>query len=513
MRPLTGQVQLLGLADVLEEHARSRPAFVASVGGSRRRTYGELADDVQALATVLWATGFRGGGRLLWLGQNSDRFLDCLLAVAGLGGVICPANWRQSSNELRALVDDLEPSIVVWDGDTGVTVVPELRRVAGPGVCWLELDGTFEQALVEGRGLAPVALGADPTVPFLAVYSAAYDGVPKAVVLPQVALLVQSLVYGRALEVSDASSFLASGPLFHLATLMMVLTTFHHGGSNVFCRRADAQEMCAMIDAERCTHAFVVPPTLEAMRAANADGSYDLTSLWAAPDLSDWTNPWCTPPEAPWALRPGGYGQTEVSGMATFTGLGRPSAGNAGRPSPMASVRLVDPDGADVAGGEVGEILVRGPIVTTGYLRSDGLDRARVRDGWHRANDLGRREPDGSISFIGPKGALIKSAAENVYPVEVESCLLEHPRVVEVCVIGRPDEAWGQRVTAVVVASPEGPPVSERELVEHCQARIASYKKPKDMVFVDALPRTPDGRVDRAEVDARFGGGGYPGLA
>ena len=156
--------------------------------------------------------------------------------------------------------------------------------------------------------------------------------------------------------------------------------------------------------------------------------AHDLTSLWPSGDPNDNRSTIVTPDTAPVAPRtPGGYGQTEVVGLATFLGLGAPSAGRAGRPSPAVSIRVVDEDGRDVAEGDVGEIVVRGPAVMNGYWRRDALNEARRASGWHRTNDLGRREADGSLSFVGPRVAMIKSAAENIYPAEVESCLIASP--------------------------------------------------------------------------------------
>jgi long-chain acyl-CoA synthetase len=174
------------------------------------------------------------------------------------------------------------------------------------------------------------------------------------------------------------------------------------------------------------------------------------------------------------------------------------------------AVRVVDTSGAEVAVGEVGEIVVRGAAVMNRYFRRDELNASRARGGWHHTNDLGRREADGSLTFIGPLTAMIKSAAENIYPAEVEACIAAHPAVREVCVIGVPDEVWAQRVKAVIAVR-EGMTVDDGELIDFCRSRLASYKKPTVIERTAALPRTPLGFIDREAVDAAFGGGGYPG--
>jgi long-chain acyl-CoA synthetase len=152
---------------------------------------------------------------------------------------------------------------------------------------------------------------------------------------------------------------------------------------------------------------------------------------------------------------------------------------------------------------------VRGPVVGNGYHNRPELNAAKQRNGWWHTGDLGRVEEDGSVTFIGPKARMIKSAAENIYPAEVEACLSSHPAVREAAVIGVPDEVWAQSVKAIVAVR-SGMAVSPDELIQHCRSRIASYKKPRTVEFVDALPRQGYA-VDYDALDAAYGGGGYPG--
>jgi len=172
-------------------------------------------------------------------------------------------------------------------------------------------------------------------------------------------------------------------------------------------------------------------------------------------------------------------------------------------------VRILDEAGKEVPNGTVGEIALRGPTVSPGYWNRPELTLQRQRNGWHRTNDLGRREADGSLSFIGPKGQLIKSAAENIYPAEVEACIRQHPAVKDVGVIGTPDPVWVQSVKAIVVLKP-GETATDADIIEHCRARIASYKKPRQVVFVDAIPRSGFA-IDYVRLNEEHGGGGYPG--
>jgi len=499
---------------LLREHARSRPEQVAVVDGEVSLRYIELDERVDRLSAVLAAEGVEEGERVLWLGQNSFRVLELLLACARLGALLCPANWRQSPAELRFVIEDFTPRVVVWQEEEVGEAIRAAREVTSHEARWIRHDTDSPdgyEAVVAGVDAAAAERDVDPGSGLLAMYTAAFGGQPQAAVLSHTALLIQDLIIGRMQDVTDASVFLNSGPLFHVATFVTTSATYHHGGTNVFVRRADPEEICRVVEAHRCTHAFLMPPTIEQIRDVNADGRYDLSSLWDAPDPVRYRGGMISPVGSPWYERPGGYGQTEVVGLTTLRGLGREAAGSAGRPAPATALRVVDADGRDVPSGEVGEIVLRGPTVMVGYHDRADLDAERGRDGWHHTNDLGRREADGSISFVGPMARLIKSAAENIYPAEVEACLRQHPGVGDVCVIGVPDARWTQSVRAVVVPH-DGTDVTEDELIEHCRERIASYKKPRSVVFTDALPRTPQGLVDRDAVDARFGGGGYPGV-
>ena len=342
----------------------------------------------------------------------------------------------------------------------------------------------------------------------LLLYTAAFDGRPNGALLSHTALIGQGVIIGRLSDVDATSVYLNCGPMFHVATLFSTLATFVHAGTNVFTPRVDAEELCRLIEAEHCTAAFLVGPTLRQIRDLNRDRRFDISTLRAPGGRAEW-NAMITVDTSPWARHPGGYGQTEVVGMLTFAALGAGAAGGHGRTSPLMQVRIVDPDDREVEPGETGEITCRGPLVMNGYWNRPDETARRFRNGWHHTNDLGRREPDGSLTFIGPKTRMIKSAAENIYPAEVEGAIRSHPDVADCAVIGVPDRQWTQSVTAIVVVR-DGATVTSEDLVAHCRDRIASYKKPRTVEFVDAIPRRGFA-IDYDALDARFGGGGYPG--
>jgi len=501
----------LTLGDLLAEHARGRPQQAATVDGEVRLTFPDLDARVNRLAHSLRAEGVGRGDRVLWLGQNSFRVVELLLAAARLGAMFCAANWRQSPEELAFVIDDLAPRIVVWQEEEVGDTVRAGRELASSDARWIRHDDAgpdgYEALLAAG---APDALEADvdPTDPLIIVYTAAFSGRPNGAMLSHTAVLTQGLVYGHFTGAAESDVYLNSGPLFHLGTLMHTFATFVFGGTNVFARRVEGNELCRIIDAERCTGAFLVGPIFDQILQANADGRYDLSSLRTARGRPEW-DAMTSPDPSQWARRPGGYGQSEVVGMMSFACLGADAIGTHGRSSPMLQIRIVDADDEEVPIGEVGEIVTRGPTVMNGYWNRPEETAQRSRGGWHHTNDLGRREADGSITFIGPKTRMIKSAAENIYPTEVERCITEHPDVAECAVIGVPDPKWVQSVKAIVVTR-DGAKVTAEVIIEHCRSSIASYKKPRFVEFVDALPRAGFA-VDYDALDTAFGGGNYPG--
>jgi long-chain acyl-CoA synthetase len=491
----------LTLGDLVREHRRSWPLATAVVDGEVRRTYPELDDRVNRLANALLAEGVGPGDRLLWLGQNSFRVLESLLAAAKLGAVLCVANWRQSPAELRFILGDLEPAAVLWQPLDGVADA----RDAAEKARWIADGDEYEAFLAAGTPDDPGG-EIDPDAPVLALYTAAFDGTPNAALLSHAALIGHSMSLALARQLEPGFAYLNSGPLFHVGTAMFCLATFTLGGKNVFLPAYDPAQAARLIEAERCDGAFLYGPMIDALVTAGA--GHDLTSLKAPPGHAAF-DAMVTADTSPWARAFAGYGQTEVGGMLTYSGYGVGGIGSHGRPSPLVQVRVIGPDGVELAPGEIGELVTRGQHVMTGYHNRPELTAAKQAGGWHHTGDLGRRETDGTLSFLGPRLRMLKSGAENVYPVEVERALASHPAVAECAVIGEPDPTWGQRVVAIVVLRPDTA-VAASELIAHCRDAIASYKKPSRIEFANAIPKRGYS-PDYDALDATYGGGGYPG--
>ncbi|HEX3842137.1 MAG TPA: AMP-binding protein [Acidimicrobiales bacterium] len=499
------------VGDILTKHARGMGDRVAVVCGDVRLTWRQLDERVDRLAAALAADGVGRGDQVLWLGQNCHRLLEGLLAAGRLGAIFCPANWRQSPAELAFVIDDVEPKVVIWqETEVGEPVAAARRQSSAAAAHWVQHDGPGDTSEYEDylAAIGPSSFTAplvDADDPFVMIYTAAFEGRPNGALLSHRAWLHQNMVTAYIMGTTAEDVCLCCSPMFHVGMLRHALSAFQLGGRNVIARRVEAEDLCRLIDAEHCTVTFLQAPTMAQMAACNADGRYDLSSLRSAPGTPEW-NAMVTVDERP--LR-NGFGQTELAGIITFASTRVPGIGAAGRPIPVAEVEVVDSDGNILGAGGVGELVVRGPMVMNGYHRRPELNAQRRRGGWHHTNDLGRREEDGTLSFVGPVTRIVKSASENIYPSEVEACIRAHPQVREVGIIGVPDPVWTQSVLAVVVPE-DGATITGEDVVEHCRLHIASYKKPRHVEFLDALPRSPDGAVNYDALDEKFGGGGYP---
>ncbi|MBN9112179.1 MAG: AMP-binding protein [Pseudonocardia sp.] len=499
----------LTIGDVLRQNARSHPGTIAVVDDNVSLTYPQLDERVNRLANVLRGHGVGTGDRVLWLGQNSSRLYETILAVSKIGAVACPASWQMEPDELAFIIDDAEPRVALWQEAEIGEKVAAVRAGYPRDLVWIQHDGvgagSYEGALAAAAA-DDLEEFVDKDAPLLLMYTSAFDGRPNGALISGLGMILHSLVVAMQGVVDERYVYLNCGPMYRLGVLWSTVATLLTGGTNVFVPRADATLICEAIQRHRCTAALLLEPTFSEVVATGKAGGYDLSSFRSPPGNPSWNA--MTAPDP--AYRPGSsslYGQTEVTGLITAAAVG--VAGAHGRAIPVAQLRIVDDSGVEVGPGEVGEIIARGPTVMIGYFRRPELNAHRQRDAWHHTNDLGRREADGSITFLGSKGRIIKSGIENLYPAEIEAVLRRHPGVADAAVIGVPDAgSGGQVVKAIVVAA--GPAPTGEELVDHCATLLARYKVPRDVVFVADLPRTGSA-IDYDVLDRAHGGGGYPG--
>ncbi|MES2537216.1 MAG: AMP-binding protein [Pseudomonadota bacterium] len=496
------------LYDVISRNRRTAPGRTAFVTEGERITHAEYAARVDCLASGLLQAGLRSGERIGVLSENCLEYVLLYGAVARIGAILVPMNWRASADEIAYAITDTKPRLLVA-GDNHVELIDSMRdrlpfvdRFFSLGNTPLPFE-SFARLMACGTDVPAAAVTAD--APYLILHTAAVDGRPRGAVLTHGSMIAGSMQLIHHWRLNQTDVNLCMLPLFHVAGLGALLATQQAGGASVLLPRFDAEVAVGFIRRDRVTLTGVFPPMLSRLLDSAAGSPADLASLRT---LSGLDTPETiarfetTCPDARFWV---GYGQSEVSGYVAL-GQFRDRPGSVGLPTLHSHVAVLDESGHELPPGVSGEIAIRGPNVFDSYWNLPAETAETHRHGWHHSGDLGRFDEDGYLWFErrSPAKELIKPGGENVYPAEVERVLRQHPAIAEAVVIGVPDPEWGEAIKAVCVLRPNHA-VDEQLVIEFVAARLARLKKPRHVVFVDQLPVTADGTIDRAGVKAMHG--------
>ena len=485
----------------------------AIICGEQQVSFREFARRVEALAGGLAGLGIGRGDRICILAQNDVAYLDLYGACARQGIIAYPINWRLTGAEVERVLERAAPAMMVIDSSalgvaaewpSGKPSVANWYRLGddqirdGAAASFLPLAGLYRE------GPPPPVADVGPDDVFAVISTAAVDVIPRGAALTHANVLAANLTVAGAFAMTPADRYLLALPLFHITALGLALAHMHAGAASVLVSRFDADLAVRLIDRHGVTHVSDFPPVLASLLDAADKAGSRLPSLRHVSGL-----------DAPATIerlhqRTGakfwtGFGQSETSGFVSIQRvIDRPGA--AGKPVPICRIRVVDDYDRDVPVGTPGEILVRGPLVFRGYFAQPDVTAYTLRDGWHHTGDVGRFDADGYLHYVKrkPEKELIKPGGENVYPAEVEKVVMQMAGVSGVCVYGIPDVRWGEAIKAVVEVAPAGR-YTPGDVSEFVGARIARFKRPHAVAFTDALPRTPDGAVDRDAVKARWG--------
>ena len=500
------------LAAWIDRHAEERPDAEALIDADRRLRYRELASRIARCAGLLEAEGVQRGDRVALLLGNHAPYLETVFAAARLGAMAVPVNVRWSAREIAILLDDCTPRLVVHDAEHASALAAACEAAAHTPARCLEAgpdDAPYEAALAEARPhAAPVPVSPDD--PMILMYTSGTTGAPKGALLPHRKGLYNALNAERFFEMTRDDRVLVVVPLFHSFGLAILsLPTLHAGGTVVLQSRFEPDAVWQAVGAEKIAFFGAVPTMFRRLHdelTAHEPGHYRLDSLRflftagaAVPVELIHTY------ERRGLVLKQGFGQTETSILTCLDAADAlRKAGSVGRPVHHAELRVVAQDGLqgepdhwrDVAVGEPGEIVVRGPITMLGYWQRPAETAETLRGEWLRTGDLATRDDEGFLTLVGRARDLYISGGENVYPAEVEAVLETHPAIREVAVIGVPDENWGEVGQACVVLEP-GAELDSDALQAWARERLASFKIPKSLRIVAALPRTASGKVKK----------------
>jgi long-chain acyl-CoA synthetase len=505
----------------LSRAAAEKPGGIAIKYADRQRTWAELLARVERMAGGFRGLGLAPNDRVAIWTLNSDRYLDLLYAVPWAGGVVVPINTRLTAAEVGAILADADCAVLVVDEMShplAASVAGQARNptlvYAGEGSPPLGTIGI--DALAEGTAIPDAGRRTEDLYGIF--YTGGTTGRSKGVMLSHrniIANLDNLVTFFERIAPADDPDpvYLHVAPMFHLADLGSTFYVTQRLGTHAIVPRFDPAETLRAIVAFRVTTVMMVPTMLNMVLQLPEFGSHDLSTLRY---LTYGASP--MPPavmERAMEVLPQvrfiqGYGMTELSPVATCLAPEdhRPNGSrpakltSAGRPVGTAEVRVVDEQDRPVPVGTVGEIVVRGPMVMQGYWKRPDLTAQAVREGWMHTGDAGYFDEDGFLFIVDRVKDMIITGGENVYSVEVESVLYDHPAVAMCAVFAVPSERWGEAVHAVVVPKPGSDP-GEDELIGFCRDRIAGYKCPSSIELRRApLPISGAGKILKTELRA-----------
>ena len=493
----------VALPDWVARRAWTHADTVAVECGDERLTYRELDARAGVAAAALVEAGLRTGERVALLLANGVDFAVFVHAVPRAGGVLTLINARLTPTEITWQLRDADARILVTDAEHGV-----LARAALQGLAAAQpAPRLFEAAAARSSALPPRAGALD--VPFEAphsiIYTSGTTGRPKGAVLTHGNFYWSAVGSAANLGVAAEDRWLACLPLYHVGGLSILLRSAIYGTTAVIHERFDAERAVRSMREERVSLLSVVAVMLERILALDGGG---FPSTLRAVLLGGGPAPRTLLEAAAARGVPvlQTYGLTEsTSQVATLSAADAlRKLGSAGLPLAGTTVR-VEVDGRPAAPGEVGEILVAGPTVCSGYLNRPDATAEAIRDGWLHTGDLGYLDAECYLYVADRRDDLIVTGGENVYPAEVESAILGHPSVAECAVVGLPDARWGAQVVAVVLPADIPGVIDAAALEAHARSHLAGYKVPRRFVFVEEpLPRTASGKVQRHLVRARL---------
>lgn len=495
--------------DIVADNARFQPDAVALIADGREFTFGEMNKNADAAARALTAAGVKPGDRIGYLARALPAFWDIFFGAARMGAVLAPINHRLAPPEVAAVAADAHAKIIFAETmfDDAAKAVADARII--------HLDtADYPAFLAAGDGVA-LDHAPRPEDDVIQLYTSGTTGVPKGVVL-------RNNCFEGLLRLGDADfndfhwkpgeHSLTCVPLFHIAGVGWSMISWFRGQKVVMHAGFEPDQVLEDIEKFRIARCMFVPAMLLFLGMTEKVKTADLSSVRhmhygaspISPDLLRTAMGLFSNAEFGQY-----YGMTELTGSITYLTAedhkdpDHPRLKSAGRALPHCEVIVAGPDGEPLPPGEVGEVRVRSGAMMTGYWRRDDATREVISDGWYRSGDAAYKDEDGYIYIVDRIKDMIVTGAENVYPTEVEKALADMEGIADIAVIGVPDDKWGEAVKAIVVKAP-GAEIDEAAVIDFARTKVASFKTPRSVDFVDALPRNASGKILRRELRAPY---------
>jgi O-succinylbenzoate-CoA ligase len=490
---------------------------LVEVESGRRLSYAELNLRSNRTAALLRALGVGRGDRVALLLPNGAEYVESFFAAAKIGAIVVPLNWRLVADELAFILKDSGATVLVY----GHAFTPGVEDLQGRGSAgtdvrhWIQAGResgrpAFAESYAELQASAPdeePAIGARDDDDLYIMYTSGTTGLPKGAVHSHASVIWACITINMTAEMRYRDRYMVALPLFHVGALTPTTANVQRGVTNILLGAFDPRRAWRCIAEEQVTVMLAVPSMLNFMQQVPDEERGEFASLR-----------WCMSGAAPVPVtlieayaRIGieihqVYGLTESCGPACLISPedALAKAGSTGKPFFHTEVRVVNEEGREVEPGEIGEVVVRGLHLMKEYWRRPEATAETIREGWLHTGDLASMDKEGFVYIQDRKKDMIISGGENVYPAEIENVILAHPGVRDVAVIGQPSAKWGESPAAVVV--PSDPSPTAEEILDHCEGKLARFKTPRTVYFVDQIPRNPSGKILKRSLRERFPG-------
>jgi len=498
----------------------------AIVFEDKRYTFSQLNERVNRLANGLIKLGVKKGDRVAFIQVNCNQCVETYFAVAKAGAIYLPMNFRAKEKELAYMLNTAE-AVVLIAGERYLPLIESIR----PELHYLKHlvsietkhpDMHYYEDIIKNSPADEVAADIDEADTTILMYTAGTTGFPKGVMLSHNSFSGYMLENVTPADPASDESNILTVPLYHVAGIQAMMAAIYGGRTLVMERQFEPEEWMTLVEREKANRAMMVPTMLKQLLDHPDFKKHDLSSLRV---ITYGAAPMPLPvirkalEEFPGVAFINAFGQTETA--STITSLGPEDhvltgteeekekklarLASIGKPMADVEMKVVDDDGKTLGPNEVGEILARGPRAMSGYWKDEEKTAKTIdKDGWVHTGDVGYVDEDGYYFLSGRSSDMIIRAGENISPEEIENVIREHPKVEDVAVIGVPDETWGEEPRAVVIPR-KGDKPTEEEIMEYCRKNLASFKRPRTVVFVKDLPRNPMGKLIKKDIREKYG--------
>ncbi|MBI2849496.1 MAG: long-chain-fatty-acid--CoA ligase [Chloroflexi bacterium] len=516
----------MNTSDFLTISAAICPDKEAIVFEGKRISFSQLNERVNRLGNALLKLGVKKGDRIAMMQVNTNQCIEAYFAIARIGGIYVPLNFRAKANELPYMLNTAEAN-TIFIGDRYLDLVDSIKSSLNSVKNYISLDkkqpGTlYYEDLIAGSSPDDIYTDIGENETTILMYTAGTTGFPKGVMLTHNSFTMYVLENVSPPDPEVTEKNILTVPLYHVAGTQAVMSAIYGGRTLVIERQFEAEEWMTLVEKEKVSRAMMVPTMLKQLLDHPNFKKHNLKSLKVI-----------TYGAAPMPLEvikkaienlPGvgfinAFGQTETASTVTaltaedhnITGTPEEKEkklkrlSSIGRPLADVEVKIVDEEGKTVKQGEVGEILIRGPRVMSGYWKDkEKTDKTIDKEGWIHTNDMAYQDEEGYIFLAGRATDMIKRAGEWISPEELEIVLNAHPKIEEVAIIGIPDEEWGEVPMCVAVLK-QGSTCTPEELMEYCRINLASFKRPRSVIFCEELPRNPMGKILKKQLREMYG--------